>query len=69
LATLLTEEPLPYPRVLAACPDPQQDRKVKYFPPVGRVDNAYGDRNLVCSCPPVDSYAQPEAKPAAATAS
>lgn len=24
----------------------------KYWPPVGRVDNAYGDRNLVCSCPP-----------------
>ncbi len=69
LATLLTEEPLPYPRALAVCPDPQQDRQVKYFPPVGRVDNAYGDRNLVCSCPPVDSYSQPDPKPAAATAS
>jgi glycine dehydrogenase len=29
----------------------------KYWPPVGRVDNAYGDRNIVCSCPPMDSYA------------
>ncbi len=29
----------------------------KYFPPVGRLDNSYGDRNLVCSCPPVDGYA------------
>ncbi|WP_407521460.1 aminomethyl-transferring glycine dehydrogenase [Methylobacterium oryzisoli] len=29
----------------------------KYWPPVNRVDNAYGDRNLVCSCPPVESYA------------
>jgi glycine dehydrogenase len=28
----------------------------KYWPPVNRVDNAYGDRNLVCSCPPVESY-------------
>jgi glycine dehydrogenase len=28
----------------------------KYWPPVGRVDNVYGDRNLVCSCPPISSY-------------
>ncbi len=28
----------------------------KYFPPVGRVDNAYGDRHLSCSCPPLDAY-------------
>jgi glycine dehydrogenase len=28
----------------------------KYWPPVGRVDNVYGDRNLVCACPPPDSY-------------
>jgi glycine dehydrogenase len=30
----------------------------KYWSPVGRVDNVYGDRHLVCSCPPVDDYAQ-----------
>ncbi|WP_018260204.1 aminomethyl-transferring glycine dehydrogenase [Methylobacterium sp. WSM2598] len=30
----------------------------KYWPPVNRVDNAYGDRHLVCSCPPVESYAE-----------
>jgi len=30
----------------------------KYWPPVKRVDNVYGDRNLVCICPPVSSYAQ-----------
>jgi glycine dehydrogenase len=30
----------------------------KYWSPVGRVDNVYGDRNLVCSCPPVEDYAQ-----------
>jgi glycine dehydrogenase len=29
----------------------------KYWPPVGRVDNAYGDRNIVCSCPPLEDYA------------
>jgi glycine dehydrogenase len=28
----------------------------KYWPPVNRVDNAYGDRNLVCTCPPIDAY-------------
>ena len=28
----------------------------KYWPPVGRVDNVHGDRNLVCACPPPDSY-------------
>jgi glycine dehydrogenase len=30
----------------------------KYWCPVGRVDNVYGDRNLVCSCPPMEDYAQ-----------
>ena len=29
----------------------------KYFPPVGRIDGAYGDRNLVCSCPAPEAYA------------
>ncbi|RTL50880.1 MAG: glycine dehydrogenase (aminomethyl-transferring) [Bradyrhizobiaceae bacterium] len=33
-------------------------RTDKYWPPVGRVDNVHGDRNLVCSCPPVGDYAQ-----------
>lgn len=28
----------------------------KYWPPVGRVDNVFGDRNLVCACPPIESY-------------
>jgi glycine dehydrogenase len=31
-------------------------RANKYWPPVARVDNAYGDRNLVCSCPPMEDY-------------
>ena len=29
----------------------------KYWPPVRRIDGAFGDRNLVCACPPVDVYA------------
>ena len=29
----------------------------KYWPPVGRIDQAYGDRNLVCSCPPIEAFA------------
>ena len=33
-------------------------RENKFWPAVGRVDNPYGDRNLVCSCPPVADYAQ-----------
>ncbi len=28
----------------------------KYWPPIGRVDNVHGDRNLICSCPSMDSY-------------
>ena len=28
----------------------------KYWPPVNRIDNAYGDRNLICSCPPIEQY-------------
>ena len=34
-------------------------RSGKYWPPVARVDNAWGDRNLVCSCPPMEAYTDP----------
>ena len=34
-------------------------RAAKYWPPVGRVDNVYGDRNLFCSCVPLSDYGQP----------
>ena len=40
----------------AACYPPGAFRVDKYWAPVNRVDNAWGDRNLVCSCPPVESY-------------
>src|SRR5262245_17060750 len=42
----------PYTREQAAFPLPFV-RERKYWPPVGRIDNTYGDRNLFCSCPPV----------------
>ena len=44
-----------YSRQLAAYPVASL-RQAKYWSPVGRVDNVYGDRNLVCSCPPVADY-------------
>jgi glycine dehydrogenase len=47
----------PYSRIEACFPD-GVSRTDKYWCPVGRVDNVYGDRNLVCACPPVDSYAE-----------
>jgi glycine dehydrogenase len=46
-----------YTRELAAFPLPQVKAN-KYWPPVGRADNVYGDRNLACSCPPVADYAE-----------
>jgi glycine dehydrogenase len=49
------EWPHPYPRSVAAYPN-GVDPAVKYWPPVRRVDNAYGDRNLVCACPPPESF-------------
>jgi glycine dehydrogenase len=46
----------PYSRETGAFPVAAL-KQVKYWPPVGRVDNVYGDRNLICSCPPVSDYA------------
>ena len=40
------------------CFPPGAFRVDKYWPPVGRVDNAYGDRNLICTCPPLEDYAE-----------
>jgi glycine dehydrogenase len=45
----------PYSREQAAYPMPAP---AKYWPPVNRVDNAYGDRNLACTCAPMADYAQ-----------
>jgi glycine dehydrogenase len=46
-----------YGREKAAFPAPWV-REHKFWPSVGRVESAYGDRNLVCSCVPTDAYAE-----------
>jgi glycine dehydrogenase len=45
-----------YSRKTAAFPAPWTNPGTKFWPTVGRIDNVYGDRNLVCSCPPVTDY-------------
>ncbi len=49
-----------YSRQQAAMPLPWV-RERKFWPWVARVDNSYGDRNLICTCPPVSAYAEEEA--------
>ncbi len=46
----------PYSREVAVYPVPTL-RDAKYWPPVRRIDQAYGDRNLVCACPPLEAFA------------
>lgn len=46
----------PYSRSQAAYPLPYLQEGYKFWATVGRVDNAYGDRNLVCTCPPIEDY-------------
>ncbi len=54
-AVTATEWTHPYSRELAAFPTPfTKDRK--FWPPVARVNNALGDRKLVCACPPIEEY-------------
>ncbi|MCU1429773.1 MAG: Glycine dehydrogenase (decarboxylating) [Actinomycetia bacterium] len=45
----------PYSREVAAYPVPSLVAQ-KYWPPVSRIDQVYGDRNLVCACPPIEAY-------------
>ncbi|MDH3784390.1 MAG: glycine dehydrogenase (aminomethyl-transferring), partial [Acidobacteriota bacterium] len=49
----------PYSRKQAAYPASWVTER-KYWPPVARIDNAYGDRNLVCSCPPMEELQETE---------
>jgi glycine dehydrogenase len=59
-ASLLgTEWAHPYSRELGAFPLAEL-KQAKYWPPIGRVDNVYGDRNLFCSCVPVGNYTETE---------
>jgi glycine dehydrogenase len=54
---LVSDWDRPYTREQGCFP-PGAFRVDKYWPPVNRVDNVYGDRNLVCTCPPMESYAE-----------
>ena len=47
----------PYSRLEAASPEGEEAVAAKYWPPVSRIDNVAGDRNLVCSCPPLEALA------------
>jgi glycine dehydrogenase len=58
-AVVATEWKHPYTREVAAFPAPWT-RARKFWPPVGRLNNALGDRNLVCTCPPIEAYAAEE---------
>ncbi len=55
VSDLVADWTRPYSREQGCFP-PGAFRIDKYWPPVGRVDNVWGDRNLTCSCPPVESY-------------
>ncbi len=54
---LVSEWNHPYSREEAVFPTDSQ-RKSKYWPPVRRIDGAFGDRNLTCTCPPIESFAK-----------
>jgi glycine dehydrogenase len=54
---LVGEWDRPYSREQACFP-PGSFRVDKYWSPVNRIDNVYGDRNLVCTCPPMEDYAE-----------
>jgi glycine dehydrogenase len=54
-ALIASEWNHPYAREQAAYPAPWT-REHKFWPPVGRIDNAFGDRNFVCSCLPMEAY-------------
>jgi glycine dehydrogenase len=50
----------PYSREQAAFPAPWT-REHKFWPSVKRIDNGYGDKNLVCTCPPMEAYSETDA--------
>jgi glycine dehydrogenase len=50
----------PYSRQLAAFPAGERQRHDKLWPAVARIDNAYGDRHLICTCPSVEELAGEE---------
>ncbi len=52
------EWPYKYSREKAAYPLPYLRRGFKFWASVGRIDQAFGDRNLICTCPPMEAYAE-----------
>jgi glycine dehydrogenase len=62
LAVTASEWAHPYSREQAAFPT-AATRARKFWPAVGRINNAQGDRNLVCTCPPIEAYAERSQKP------
>ena len=52
---LVNEWQYPYSKDVAYYPN-KQTKNHKFWPPIGRVDNVYGDRNLVCSCPSLKEF-------------
>ena len=55
MSDLVSEWDRPYSREQACFP-PGSFKIDKYWAPVNRVDNAHGDKNLICACPPMDEY-------------
>jgi glycine dehydrogenase len=53
---LADDADIPYPRLQGSHPDKSMNVQNKYWPPVARIDNVHGDKNLVCSCPSLDEY-------------
>lgn len=56
------EWPYPYSREKAVWPLPYLRMGYKFWPSVGRIDNAHGDRNLMCTCPPMEVYEKAASK-------
>ena len=42
--------------IAEACYPADKNPSTKYWPTVNRIDNVYGDRNLICACPPIESF-------------
>ena len=57
VADLVDAEVRPYPAAVGALTAGRR-RWMSYYPPVSRIDAAYGDRNLMCSCAPLEAYAE-----------
>jgi glycine dehydrogenase len=57
-ASLFADWTHPYTKQQAYFPNGETSAHAKYWPTVARVDNVHGDRNLICTCPPIEDYMQ-----------